>query len=128
MSNIRDFRRYDDFSFRLLLNILHHNEIFYINSKQGSNVNGLILLLILKFFLIISGIHNRICPRGVTCCTPEMETKLWTLSRDTYTQALASSTAHLQATFQAKSRKFDGKSRQYCCRTWCNFLNGLSSL
>ena len=38
-----------------------------------------------------------------------METKLWTLSRDTYTQALSASTAHLQATFQEKSKKFDGK-------------------
>ena len=38
-----------------------------------------------------------------------METKLWTLSRDTYTQALEASTAHLQATFQEKSKKFDGK-------------------
>jgi len=53
------------------------------------------------------GIHLKICPRGVTCCTPEMETKLWTLSRDTYTQALEASTAHLQATFQEKSKKFD---------------------
>ena len=38
-----------------------------------------------------------------------METKLWTLARETYSQALAASTAHLQATFNAKSRKFDGK-------------------
>ena len=57
----------------------------------------------------LAGIHLKICPRGVTCCTPDMETKLWTLARETYSQALAASTAHLQATFNAKSRKFDGK-------------------
>ena len=57
----------------------------------------------------VAGIHLKICPRGVTCCTPDMETKLWTLSRETYSQALAASTAHIQATFNAKSRKFDGK-------------------
>ena len=38
-----------------------------------------------------------------------METKLWTLSRETYSQALAASTAHIQANFNAKSRKFEGK-------------------
>ena len=38
-----------------------------------------------------------------------MESKLWTLSRDSYTRALTASTAHLQAHFNAKSRKFDGK-------------------
>jgi len=53
------------------------------------------------------GIHLKICPRGVTCCTPEMETKLWTLARDSYTNALSASTAHLQATFKEKSKKFD---------------------
>merc|ERR1719431_2128698 len=53
------------------------------------------------------GIHLKICPRGVTCCTPEMETKLWTLSRESYTSSLAASTQHMQATFHAKSRRFD---------------------
>ena len=38
-----------------------------------------------------------------------METKLWTLSRETYSQALAASTAHIQANFNAKSRKFEGE-------------------
>jgi len=53
------------------------------------------------------GIHLKICPRGVTCCTPEMETKLWTLSRESYSSSLAASTQHMQATFHAKSRRFD---------------------
>ena len=57
----------------------------------------------------VSGIHLKICPRGVTCCTPDMETKLMTLSRDSFSQALAATTAHLQASFNAKSRKFDGE-------------------
>jgi len=36
-----------------------------------------------------------------------METKLWTLSRESYTSSLAASTQHMQATFHAKSRRFD---------------------
>ena len=32
-----------------------------------------------------------------------------TLSRDSFSQALAATTAHLQASFNAKSRKFDGE-------------------
>lgn len=67
------------------------------------------LNIILTVFSLFSGIHLKICPRGVTCCTPEMETKLWTLSRDSFNQALAATTAHLQASFNAKSRKFDGE-------------------
>ena len=35
------------------------------------------------------------------------------MSRDTYTQALAASTAHLQATFNQKSQKFDGKNSYF---------------
>ena len=42
-----------------------------------------------------------------------METKLWTLSRETYSQALAASTAHIQANFKAKSRKFEGELSLY---------------
>ena len=42
-----------------------------------------------------------------------METKLWTLSRETYSQALAASTAHIQANFKAKSRKFEGELRAF---------------
>lgn len=53
------------------------------------------------------GIHLKICPRGVTCCTPEMETKLWTLARESYSSSLMSSTQHIQSTFHTKSRKFD---------------------
>ena len=40
-----------------------------------------------------------------------MESKLWTLSRDNFNQALAATTAHLQASFNAKSRKFDGECK-----------------
>ena len=47
-----------------------------------------------------------------------METKLWTLSRETYSQALAASTAHIQANFNAKSRKFEGKLRLYNLLYW----------
>jgi len=52
------------------------------------------------------GIHLQICPRGETCCTPEMESKLWTVSREGYSAALASTTSHLQATFQTKAKLF----------------------
>ena len=55
------------------------------------------------------GIHLQICPRGVTCCTPEMESKLWTLTRESFTSSLSSTTKHLQALFQTKSRLFSGK-------------------
>jgi len=53
------------------------------------------------------GIHLKVCPRGVTCCTPEMEVKLATLARQSYTESIAAATAHMQASFHAKSRKFD---------------------
>jgi hypothetical protein len=57
----------------------------------------------------VAGIHLQICPRGVTCCTPEMETKLWTFSRKTYTESLAATTHHTQALFHSRSKRFDGK-------------------
>ena len=50
----------------------------------------------------------QICPRGVTCCTPEMESKLWTLTRESFTSSLSSTTKPLQALFQTKSRLFSG--------------------
>jgi len=53
------------------------------------------------------GIHLQICPRGVTCCTPDMETKLRTLSREQYSSSLVASTNHIQAIFHSKSRRFD---------------------
>ena len=56
-----------------------------------------------------AGIHLKICPRGVTCCTPEMETKMWTLSRETYTSAIGAATQHMQATFHSKAQLFDGE-------------------
>ena len=70
------------------------------------NVVGM-LLIFTSFFL--TGIHLQICPRGVTCCTPEMETKLWTLSRETYTASLAATTHHLQSLFHSRSKRFDGE-------------------
>jgi len=42
----------------------------------------------------------------VTCCTPEMESKLWTLSRETYATSLSSTAKHIQAIFQTKSGLF----------------------
>ena len=67
--------------------------------------------------MIFAGIHLKVCPRGVTCCTPEMEVKLATLARQSYTESIAAATAHMQANFHAKSRKFDGelKSEQEYC-------------
>lgn len=53
------------------------------------------------------GIHLKICPRGVTCCTPEMESKMWTMSRETYTSAIGAATQHMQATFHSKAQLFD---------------------
>ena len=59
--------------------------------------------------MTFAGIHLKICPRGVTCCTPEMETKMWTLSRETYTNAIGAATQHMQATFHSKAQLFDGE-------------------
>jgi len=53
------------------------------------------------------GIHLQICPRGVTCCTPEMESKLWTLSREMYTSALTDTASHVPAQLQQKSKEFE---------------------
>jgi hypothetical protein len=38
-----------------------------------------------------------------------METKLWTLSRETYSASLAATTHHIQALFHSRSKRFDGK-------------------
>lgn len=60
------------------------------------------------YIFLFLGIHLQICPRGVTCCTPEMESKLWTLTRESFTSSLSSTTKPLQALFQTKSRLFSG--------------------
>ena len=61
------------------------------------------------FFSIFSGTELQICPRGLTCCTEEMEKKLWIVSKDKYGEALQSSASAMQRLFSQRSNKFNGK-------------------
>ena len=79
------------------------------------------------FFSIFSGTELQICPRGLTCCTEEMEKKLWIVSKDKYGEALQSSASAMQRLFSQRSNKFNGKI--LCNETNCNLkLNIISKL
>ena len=51
----------------------------------------------------------QICPRGLTCCTEEMEKKLRAVSKDQYGEAIQSSASPMQKLFNQRSNKFNGK-------------------
>jgi len=61
------------------------------------------------FSFIFSGSQLQICPRGLTCCTEEMERKLWSISKDQYTKGVKSQAASLMKMFNNRAKKFDGK-------------------
>ena len=61
------------------------------------------------FVHFILGGQLQICPRGLTCCTEEMEKKLWTSTRESYKKAMHSAASSIQKIFNSKANKFDGK-------------------
>lgn len=67
----------------------------------------LYLFTLWHFFLL--GEHLRICERGLTCCTEEMEHKLSTHSRVEFDKLLHSAIGELKDIFETHTHKFDGK-------------------
>lgn len=55
----------------------------------------------------ISGDHLQICPQGSTCCTPDMETKLKSLSRKEYQNVANDAFRIIKSTFVSRTKKFD---------------------
>lgn len=53
------------------------------------------------------GSQLQICPTGLTCCTQEMEQKLWSVSKDSYSKSIQSSTGSMQKLFNKKAKKFE---------------------
>ena len=62
------------------------------------------------YSFIFAGSELQICPRGLTCCTEEMEKKLWVVSRDQYGKAIQSAASQMQRSFNQWASKFDGKN------------------
>ena len=60
-------------------------------------------------FLLFSGDQLQICPRGSTCCTPDMENKLKSLSRKEYQSVANDAFRIIKSTFVSRTKKFDGK-------------------
>ena len=56
-----------------------------------------------------SGSQLQICPRGLTCCTEDMEAKLRDDSQDKYKKALKTSANGVQRLFNSRAHKFDGE-------------------
>lgn len=53
------------------------------------------------------GSQLEICPRGLTCCTEEMERKLRSVSKDQYGKALGSAADSMQRFFNNRANKFN---------------------
>ena len=64
---------------------------------------------ITHFSLFFAGSQLQICPSGLTCCTSEMEQKLWSVSKDHYGKSVQSATGSIQKLFNKRAKKFDGK-------------------
>ncbi|XP_055925582.1 glypican-6-like [Argiope bruennichi] len=58
-------------------------------------------------FHAISGEQLRICDRGLTCCTTDMEHKLSTHSRAEFDRLLRDTIGQVRATFAAQAQRFD---------------------
>lgn len=54
------------------------------------------------------GDHLKICPRGYTCCSEEMEEKYSLQSKDDFKSVVTEQCNHLQAVFASRYKKFDG--------------------
>ncbi len=57
----------------------------------------------------LPGSQLQICPRGLTCCTKEIEQKMRSASRENYSKALQASANSIQKLFNTKANRFDGK-------------------
>lgn len=55
----------------------------------------------------VSGDQLQICPRGSTCCTPDMENKLKSLSRKEYQNVSNDAFRIIKSTFVSRTKKFD---------------------
>jgi len=53
------------------------------------------------------GSQLQICPSGLTCCTEQMEQKLWSVSKDQYGKRIQSETGSIQRLFNKRGKKFD---------------------
>ena len=77
-------------------------EYRYRNSILGESFSFLSFCL--------SGSQLQICPSGLTCCTEQMEQKLWSVSKDQYGKRIQSETGSIQRLFNKRGKKFDGKN------------------
>uniref|UniRef100_A0A3B3U231 Uncharacterized protein n=1 Tax=Poecilia latipinna TaxID=48699 RepID=A0A3B3U231_9TELE len=59
--------------------------------------------------LFRSGEHLRVCPKGYTCCTSEMEDKLSQQSKQEFEIMVDDSSHNMRTTFTSRHKKFDGK-------------------
>ncbi|KAL4220516.1 Glypican-6 [Mactra antiquata] len=55
----------------------------------------------------ISGDHLQVCPRGSTCCTSDMESKLKSLSMKHYENVENEAFKFIRSTFVSRTKKFD---------------------
>jgi len=53
------------------------------------------------------GSHLQICPRGLTCCTEEMERKLRSDSQENYKKTMQTAVNSMQKLFNSRANKFD---------------------
>lgn len=53
------------------------------------------------------GSQLQICPRGLTCCTEEMERKLRSVSRENYKKSMQAAANSMQRLFNNRANKFD---------------------
>lgn len=89
----------------------------------GIAVNCCILILIAQkyricyvtiLFFVFSGDDLQICPRGLTCCTTEMEGRLKSVSAKEYEKVADGAFKLIKSTFISRTKKFDGKWHFLC--------------
>ncbi|MEQ2236594.1 Glypican-6 [Ilyodon furcidens] len=54
-----------------------------------------------------SGEHLRVCPKGYTCCTSEMEDKVSQQSKQEFEIMVEDSSHNIRTTFISRHKKFD---------------------
>ncbi|GFU97523.1 uncharacterized protein TNCV_31981, partial [Trichonephila clavipes] len=62
--------------------------------------------------------HLRICERGLTCCTEEMEHKLSTHSRAEFDKLLHNTISELKEIFETHTHRFDGETHSPRVTRW----------
>ncbi|MED6238832.1 Glypican-6 [Ataeniobius toweri] len=55
-----------------------------------------------------TGEHLRVCPKGYTCCTSEMEDKVSQQSKQEFEIMVEDSSHNMRTTFISRHKKFDG--------------------